>query len=231
MIIYPKNWDEFQHYKHRDPPWIKLHRKILDDYEFHCLPVASRALAPCLWLIASEAEGGKIDASHNKLAFRLRMTQKELDSALKPLLDSGFFICMQDASNVLAECSQDALSEKSRDRVETEVASALVLHSNLPREEWEQWLAKRRTKRWPIDTVTLSKQLKILAKFDPVTQKEIIDTSINAGWQGLFELEKKEKTSPPSQRPPPQSRVEQGMQSHIEALKILDQNKNASRSY
>ncbi len=25
-----KNWDKFQHFKNRRPPWIKLHREILD---------------------------------------------------------------------------------------------------------------------------------------------------------------------------------------------------------
>ena len=32
-----KNWDEFQHYKDRNPPWIKLHNHLLDDYEFEML--------------------------------------------------------------------------------------------------------------------------------------------------------------------------------------------------
>jgi hypothetical protein len=33
-----KNWSEFQHYKDRNPPWIKLHRALLDDYAFAALP-------------------------------------------------------------------------------------------------------------------------------------------------------------------------------------------------
>ena len=49
--IRPKNWHSFQHYKDRDPTWIKLHKKLLDDYEFQSLPLASRALAPMLWLL------------------------------------------------------------------------------------------------------------------------------------------------------------------------------------
>ena len=55
MFLTPKNWHAFQHYNKRNPPWIKLHRALLDDYEFSQLPVESRALAPMLWLIASEA--------------------------------------------------------------------------------------------------------------------------------------------------------------------------------
>ena len=40
-----KNWSKFQHYKNRNPPWIRLHVEILDDYkadgtenDFHALP-------------------------------------------------------------------------------------------------------------------------------------------------------------------------------------------------
>jgi hypothetical protein len=112
MIIVPKNWATFQHYKDRSPAWIKLHRSILDDYEFSCLPVASRALAPLLWLLASEYEDGKIDASENKLAFRLRMSVEELREAIKPLIDGGFFVL---ASGALAECKHDAIPEKEKE--------------------------------------------------------------------------------------------------------------------
>jgi hypothetical protein len=32
-----KNWRSFQHYGKRNPPWIKLHRALLDDYAFCAL--------------------------------------------------------------------------------------------------------------------------------------------------------------------------------------------------
>ena len=43
----PKNWSHFQHYKDRCPPWIKLHKELLNDRAFMTLPTASKALAPC----------------------------------------------------------------------------------------------------------------------------------------------------------------------------------------
>lgn len=119
MIIKPKNWDEFQHYKDRSPSWIKLHRNILDNYEFHLMQDASKALAMCLWLVASENLEGEIDANSTKLAFRLRMPKEKVENSLKELIDSGFFIVLQDASGVLAECLQDApLEEKRREEIE-----------------------------------------------------------------------------------------------------------------
>lgn len=116
-MILVNGWHEFQHYKHRSPPWIKLHKKLLDNYDFQCLPLASRALAPMLWLLASESDDGSIELDLIKLAFRLRTSEKDIKEALIPLIDKGFMI---DASGVLAQCYQDAIPEKSRDRVETE---------------------------------------------------------------------------------------------------------------
>jgi len=106
--LVPKNWRKFQHYGHRTPPWIKLHRELLDDYDWAHLPLASKALAPLLWLLASEQQDGTIDTTEAKLAFRLRLTIKEVEQGLKPLIAKGFFI---DASNPLAESLQPATSE------------------------------------------------------------------------------------------------------------------------
>ena len=33
MTYRVKNWSKFQHYKNRNPPWIRLHVEILDDYK------------------------------------------------------------------------------------------------------------------------------------------------------------------------------------------------------
>ena len=103
-----KNWSKFQHYKHRRPPWIKLHRELLDDCDFQCLPLASKALAPMLWLLASENTDGNIRMESKNLAFRLRMTESDLTGALIPLIEAGFF---EDASGVRAERVQGATPE------------------------------------------------------------------------------------------------------------------------
>lgn len=108
MNLTPKNWHSFQHYNKRNPPWIKLHRSLLDDYDFMQLPVASRALAPMLWLIASEAKDGVIRLNPQALAFRLRYSINDLEEGLKPLIEKGFFV---DASAMLAGCLPDATPE------------------------------------------------------------------------------------------------------------------------
>jgi hypothetical protein len=109
-----KNWAEFQHYKDRSPPWIRLHRSFLDDYDFHCLPVASRALAPMLWLLASENKdlsSGIIEGSDEKIAFRLHTTVKDLRESLKALISARFIEVVQLASVSLAARKQPATPE------------------------------------------------------------------------------------------------------------------------
>ncbi len=116
MKLIPKNWSIFQHYKDRCPPWIKLHRDLLNDRVFMCLPIASKALAPLLWLLASESKTGEFDASIEELEFRLRISAKDIQYGLNALIDKGFFV---DASTMLAPCLHDAIPETEGEK-ETE---------------------------------------------------------------------------------------------------------------
>ena len=52
-----KNWDTFQHYSKRNPPWIKLHRAILDDYAFCSLSDAAKGHLMLLWIYGSQNDG------------------------------------------------------------------------------------------------------------------------------------------------------------------------------
>lgn len=105
MTLIVKNWEEFQHYKGRNPPWVKVYKKLLDDPEWFVLDgLASKVLVMC-WLVASEHEGRL--PSVEKLAFRLRMGVKELSSILSTL--SHWL--EDDASTMLASCKQDACPE------------------------------------------------------------------------------------------------------------------------
>lgn len=133
MILRPKNWSDFQHYKNRNPPWIRFHKRILDDRVYQQLPIASRALAPMLWLLASESKDpstGEFDGSPEELVFRLRWPKAEIVEALTPLIHRGFFEVVQDASTVLADGLHDATPEERRDRGETE-AEEIKLSTSL----------------------------------------------------------------------------------------------------
>lgn len=51
-----KNFDRFQHYKDRSPPWIKLYNELFDDYEFSALPDALKGQLIMIWLLASRMD-------------------------------------------------------------------------------------------------------------------------------------------------------------------------------
>jgi hypothetical protein len=105
----------------------------------------------------------------------------------------------------LSDADADADKDKS-------APAALVLHKNLPGEEWREWLAHRRKRRWPLDEVTLRKQLAVLAEHDTPTQREMLNRSIQAGWQGIFPPKDQPKRvqRPPSRMPPDAFEVARG---------------------
>jgi hypothetical protein len=161
MRLIPKNWQQFQHYKDRCPPWIKLHRDLLNDRAFMLLPLASKALAPLLWLLASESksEQGDFDASVEELEFRLRMTPKEIETGLKALIDKGFFIV---ASGALSERKQPAIPETEGER-EKETERFAAFWSAYPKKVAKDDARKAFAKRKP-DDATLARMLQALAE-------------------------------------------------------------------
>jgi len=204
MKLFVKNWAEFQHYKDRSPPWIKLHKELLDDKSFQRLPVASRALAPMLWLLASESKDGSFDGSIDELAFRLRQSEKEITSGLEPLIENGFFITEQDASEPLAERLQVAVPEteaeayKPEAETEAPAADVFVLPEWIPAETWKSYCKTRTAKKAKNEPHALGLIVADLEKFrdrgfDPV---EILNSSIKSGWAGVFEPKANARASP-----------------------------------
>lgn len=122
-----RNWSKFQHYKNRNPPWIKLHTELLENYEFASLQDASKLLAMCIWMLAARSDN-KIPADPDWIKSKCNLKSKP---DLSPLFDAGFIEWIQelpsleqDASKALADCEQSADSEERRDRGEGEGASA-----------------------------------------------------------------------------------------------------------
>jgi hypothetical protein len=127
-----KNWEEFQHYKDRNPPWIKLHRTLLDDYEFSRLQDASKAHLMLIWLFASQKNGRIPDDP----AFLKRKLGLEKEPNLKLLVDHGLLIPEQNASESLADCNQVAPREETEKRQRREV---LVAPSGAFLRFWSAW--------------------------------------------------------------------------------------------
>jgi len=108
-----KNWNSFQHYKDRSPPWLKLHRRLIDDPKFLALSGDAVKCLVLMWIVA--ADGDERDGSLpdiDTLAFRLRISP----GRLKRHVDELHHFLEQPASDMLAGCEQVARPETERER-------------------------------------------------------------------------------------------------------------------
>lgn len=153
------------------------------------LPLASKAIAPMLWLLASESKDGIFDGSMDELVFRLHISEKEYKDGLKPLIDKGFFVV---ASEVLADCNQLATPETETEREtkkekETE-AKKETDKKTLPTPEgvsevvWQTFIKHRKTKRAQI-TERVIDDIALQAKLADWTLEDALNEIIVRNWQ------------------------------------------------
>lgn len=116
------NWKRFQHYRERNPPWIKLHRELLTSRAWISGDDANRALMVALMLIAADTDN-LIPADP---AYIQRRAYLNSEPDFSRLLDVGF---LERASNVLATCKQDARPETETE-TETEKTRAPGVRNN-----------------------------------------------------------------------------------------------------
>ena len=85
-------WKEFQHYGQiRRPPWIKLHRQLLDNRHWHGLSATSAKLLVECWLLASEELDGALAGDVvGDLCWRLHRKEEDVLPALQELAAAGF---------------------------------------------------------------------------------------------------------------------------------------------
>lgn len=100
-----KNFERYQHYKDRNPPWIKLYYDLLDDEDFISLSIPSRHHYMTLLLVASR--------KHNKIPLDLDYLKKVMRLDAKPILTELFQRGFCVASKMLAECYHDASASVS----------------------------------------------------------------------------------------------------------------------
>ena len=102
--------DEYQHYKDRSPPWIKLHRRVLLSYEFSRLQDASKAHLMQIWLLASDLDN-KIPHDAEWIGGKINATSPVDLAALQAL---NFIELLQNDSATLPERLQDAIPEREK---------------------------------------------------------------------------------------------------------------------
>jgi hypothetical protein len=96
------NWEKFQQYKDRDPKWIKVHRGLLDDYEFTNLPDTSKAHLVLIWLLAAKKE--------NKIPYDETWITKQINATakvnLKILISAGFLVPYNGTKESVQNCTE-----------------------------------------------------------------------------------------------------------------------------
>jgi hypothetical protein len=111
--IHIVDWDKHQHYKDRNPPWIKLYNDLLDSYEFRRLQNDSKLLLIMLWMIRSKRN----DDIPNDIKYIKDLSSFDGDINLQPLIEAGFIEIKNSDSSVIALCKQKAITERE---IETE---------------------------------------------------------------------------------------------------------------
>lgn len=101
-----KNWADLQHYTKRNPPWIKLYRRLLKEGDFQMLTEAEQWQLVRLWLVSAEEHpGGWIPNDQRWLRV---MTGSTKPLPLKKLEKMGWLIARDASAHASAAASTDA---------------------------------------------------------------------------------------------------------------------------
>ena len=103
VYIQIPDWERFQHYKDRDPPWIKNYVKLLHKDEYLSLSGHARGILHGIWMTYSTSHRQlRGDTATLSRRLNLKVTRHDLEA----LVQAGFIQLV--ASTVLAKRYQDA---------------------------------------------------------------------------------------------------------------------------
>lgn len=149
-----REWNRFQHYKDRDPPWIKLHRELLTSQTWVTLDDASRVLAVALMLLAAGTDN-KIPADPGYLK---RVAYLNAVPDWRPLLKTGFVDLIDEngevASKTLApatECASEERQSRGEQRRAEEKSVELKLDRSPVDRVFEHWRQEFRHPKASLD--------------------------------------------------------------------------------
>lgn len=182
-------WERFQHYKDRDPTWVKLYRDLLSSESWVLGTDVSRLVQVASVLLAARYSN-QIPLQWNliKKVSSLDCSEKQFMEAVR-YLSSTYFLeiqqvteqtngVAQDASALLAACSSEKRREEKR-----EGASAPVVGLDL--KAWEEWNTYRTATKKPIRTASRQRAQEELARYGS-QQAVVVAHSIANSYQGLF---------------------------------------------
>jgi hypothetical protein len=121
-----RNWEEFQHYKDRDPTWIKLYNRLLDDYAFGLLPDARKWHLVGIFLLASR-HNNRVPRDpqwvSRKIGAHMPVDLAMLERAGFPVMLDDDLPSRDSGLLLLAPPEQVASPEREKRREETETES------------------------------------------------------------------------------------------------------------
>lgn len=217
-----KNLEKYQHYTHRNPPWVKLHYSLLDDPAFLALDEVQQCRYIKLIMLASR-QMNCISTDPEYLGRVMRVSE-QVD--VTPLIDAGFLIASRkrQSSKMLSpphENRSQSRVEKSRvEKIREEKEPPISPLPSfqppewLPREQWEAYLDMRKSIKSPLTPHGLRLAMKELLRLrdaghDP---EAVLNQSIFNNWKGLFALKEgndgahqqkfRGRTAKPGSQPP-----------------------------
>lgn len=176
-----KNWNKFQHYKDRKPPWIKLHLALLHEVDYLALTDKGKITLIHCWMAAGELwkpdketepllpSDGKLLKTLLKLEGNLRINEVKLSGYLIHVPNDYNNLIDKDASTMLSECYTETevetetykeedlkTKEKEKEQKEKEseeTLSALLkeIHEKLPRTYFNPYEFINTTNTYPIE--------------------------------------------------------------------------------
>jgi len=133
QFIRIREWEKYQHYKDRSPPWIKLHRGVLSSRTWVSCTDAEKALAIACMLLAA-LNDNRIPADP---AYIKRVCYLDSEPNLQKLADLQFIEFIDEHGNPLADAST-ALAIGTKRTSETEGEERRGERESAPRSASEQ---------------------------------------------------------------------------------------------
>lgn len=134
------DWERFQHYRDRQPPWIKNYTELISDDDYRSLPLGTRGVLHGLWL---EYARSRRVLRGDSLSVSRVLGQRVLTAQLEALEQAGFI-------RLLA-----SKPDASDTRVRKEVEGLRPEEEELEKKELAPKPARRRDELWDALTEAL----------------------------------------------------------------------------
>ena len=127
-----KNYERYQHYKDRRPPWVKFYIELLDDYALNRQKPTTRLLA-VLFLLLAATHDNRIPNDSEWIAEKAHMKSRDVAESVETLVSIGFLTLAgrnHSASKAIAKRSKSARPEtetEKRQRKKTEEEKSIQL--------------------------------------------------------------------------------------------------------